>query len=165
MRRRSKYVMDRASLDHFARIHDREILRHARHHTEIMGDQKQRQPQLLLQFLQQAQDLCLHRNVEGRRGFVGDQQFRIAHQCHGDHDPLTQAAGELVGILAKPHSRRGDAYAFQQLSRSIHGLSTFGAPMPFKHLRHLRPDRIGRIQTRHRFLENHRILSPRSRAI
>jgi hypothetical protein len=57
--------------------------------------------------------LRLHGHIERRRGFVGDQQLRIAHQRHRDHDPLAQAAGELMRILAEPHSRRGDAHALQ----------------------------------------------------
>ena len=123
-----------------------------------MRDQQQCQPQFLLQLLQQPQDLRLHRHIERRCRLVGDQQLRIAHQRHGDHHPLAQAAGELMGILPEAHPRSGNAHARQQLGRPVHGLPPCRPTMAFEHLGHLRSDRIGRVQARHRFLEDHRHL-------
>ena len=65
---------------------------HASDDAQVMRDQQQRQAQFVLQGLQQTQDLRLHGDIERGGRFVGDQQFRIAHQRHRDHHALTQAA-------------------------------------------------------------------------
>ena len=70
-----------------------------------MGDQQHAEAEIALELGEQAQDLGLHRDVERRGRLVGDQQLGIAHQRHGDHDPLAQAARELVRELAEPQAR------------------------------------------------------------
>ena len=55
---------------------------------------------------QQPQDLRLDGDVERGRRLVGDQQRRAAHQRHGDHHALAQAAGKLMRVLREPRRRR-----------------------------------------------------------
>jgi hypothetical protein len=71
---------------------------------------------------QQLQDLRLHRDVQRRRRLVGQQQPRLARQRDGDHDPLAHAPRELVGIVAGPALRGGDADLAEQLYRPLVGL-------------------------------------------
>ena len=72
----------------------------ARDDAEIVRDQHQRHAELALQLGQQVQDLRLDGHVERGGRLVGDDQLGPAHQRHGDHHALAQAAGELVRILA-----------------------------------------------------------------
>ena len=44
---------------------------------------------------------------------------RLAHQRHGDHHALAQAAGELVRDTGQPHARRGDADAAEQFGGAV----------------------------------------------
>ena len=53
---------------------------------------------LLAQVVDEVEDLGLDGDVEGGGGLVGDEQLGLAGQRHGDHDPLAEAARELVGI-------------------------------------------------------------------
>ena len=123
--------------------------------AEIVGDQEHAEAEIALELGEQAQDLSLHRDVERRGRLVGDQQLGFAHQRHGDHHPLAQAARELVRELAEPQARRGDADAGQQIGRAIGGGLLAGAPMTAQHLGHLRAHRVGGIEAGHRLLEDH----------
>ncbi len=62
---------------------------------------RMRDAEVALQVDQQPQDLRLDGDVERGRRLVGDQQRRPAHQRHGDHHALAQAAGKLVRILPR----------------------------------------------------------------
>ena len=84
-------------LDDFAGPHHAHALGDAAHQIEVVADQQQRHAQALLQGFEQQQDLALHGHVQRGGGFVGDQQFRLAGQGHGDHHPLALAAGQLMG--------------------------------------------------------------------
>jgi len=55
-----------------------------------------------IEFLDQPQDLGLHRHVQRCGGFIRDEQFGLECQRHRDHHPLTHAARELVRITAYP---------------------------------------------------------------
>ena len=74
---------------HFAGIHDGNAVRDAGHNAKIMCDQQNAKAKILLQFRQKSQDLRLDCHIKRGGRFIGDQQFRIAHQRHGDHDALT----------------------------------------------------------------------------
>src|SRR3712207_7903520 len=56
---------------------------------------------LFRSFGEEAQDLSLDGHVKRGGGLVGDQEVGLAHQRHGDHRPLAQAAGELVRVDRK----------------------------------------------------------------
>ena len=53
----------------------------------------------------QLQDLRLRGDVERGGRLVGDQQRRLEHQRHRDHDALALAARELVRIATRPCAR------------------------------------------------------------
>ncbi len=56
-------------------------------------------------------------HIEGGRGFVGDEDLRIAHQGHSDHHALTHAARELVRIRIQSIGGLRDADQVQELGR------------------------------------------------
>ena len=66
-----------------------------------MGDEQDRGAVGVADLAQQLQHLGLHGDVERRRRLVGDEQFRLQRQPHGDHGALLHAAGELVRIFAR----------------------------------------------------------------
>jgi len=89
--------------------------------AEIVGDQQHAEAEIALELGQQAQDLRLHRDVERRGRLVGDQELGVAHQRHGDHDPLAQATRELVRELPEPQPRGGDADSRQKVGGAVGG--------------------------------------------
>jgi hypothetical protein len=138
----------RRALHDLAGIHDRDAVGDARHHAEVVRDEQDAEAELLLDAGQQPQDLRLDGDVERGGRLVGDEEFRVAHQRHGDHHALAQPAGELVRILPEPQARRGDADAAQQLGGAVHGLGARRAAVAAQHLGHLRAHRVGRVQAR-----------------
>ena len=87
-----------ALLDHLAGVHHGDGMRHLGHEGEIVRDEDHREAELFAQFVEQVDDLLLHRDVERGGRFVGDDELGVAGQGHGDEHALALAAGELVGI-------------------------------------------------------------------
>ena len=71
----------------------------------------------LRKIFDQIEHLRLHRRVERRGRFVGDQQRRLGHHRHGDHHALAHAAGEFVRILREPARRFRNAHALEPFDR------------------------------------------------
>lgn len=64
-----------------------------------MGDQNHRHVELLFEKAELIENLFLDGDVEGGRRLIGDQQFRLAAEGHGNHDALLHPAGELVRVI------------------------------------------------------------------
>src|SRR5215470_18581274 len=75
-----------------------------RHDREVVADQHVGETMLAPQTGQEVQDLRLHRDVEGRRGLVEEEDPRLQDEGAGDRDALALAARKLMGI-AKPEAR------------------------------------------------------------
>ncbi len=54
-----------------------------------------------LQLGDEVDDLRLRGHVECRGGLVGDEDVRVADQCHRDHHALALAAGQLMRVGAQ----------------------------------------------------------------
>ena len=102
-----------ALLDDPSGIHDGDPVGRFGDDAEVVRDQQQRELEPGLQIPQEIQNLRLERRVEHRGRLVGDEQRRPAGERDGDHDPLAQAAGQLVRVVAVPavgirHPDRGE---------------------------------------------------------
>ena len=78
-----------------------------------MCDEQIGQVEFGLQLLEQAENLCLHRDIQGRHRFICNHKIGIEGQCAGDRDALPLAAAEGMGIA--PHVCRVKADATQEL--------------------------------------------------
>ena len=116
---RGEQIGGRAVLDHLAIGHDDHPVGHFTDHAEIMGDQHQGHAQTVLHIFQQIQDLRLDSHVEGGGRLVGDQDFRLVGQRHGDHHPLALAAGQLMGIVGEPALGVANADQIEQFDASV----------------------------------------------
>ncbi len=143
-------------LDDAAFLHHAYPVGNAPYQVQVVADQQQRHAQARLQFLEQLQDLQLHGDVECRGRFVGDQQFRLIGQGHGDHHPLALAAGQLVGQRLEAFVGLGDAHQFQQLQGAFGGHLAGKPLVQAEHFVDLLLDGVQRVQRGHRLLENHR---------
>ena len=147
----------RARLLHLApRVHDHHPLRGLRHHPEVVGDEDDGRPDLLLELEHEIQDLGLNRDVEGGGGFIGDEDRRIAGEGHRDHHPLAHPSGHLVGILLGPAPRLRDLHEVEHRGRLRLRRPLREAPMQLERFGDLAPDRHHRIERGHRLLEDHR---------
>ena len=123
--------------------------------AEIVGDEHDGRSVLALEAGDQVEELGLHRDVEGRRRFVGDQQLGAQRQRHRQHDPLAHAARELMGVVADSLRRIGDADLLEQGDHPrLDGLAADRLVGPDR-LADLPTDGVLRMQTGQRILEHH----------
>src|SRR5690606_30203751 len=82
-------------------------------HREIVRDEQVREPELVLQVLEDVQHLRLNGDVERRDRLVRDDELRAQGERSRDADTLALTAGELVRVAVL--QRRVEAHARQQL--------------------------------------------------
>jgi hypothetical protein len=155
MQRMGENVSHAALLYLPAGIHHDDALGGLGHHPQIMGDQHDRGSDPAFKVAHQVKDLRLDRHVERSRRLVGDQQFGVAGQRHGDHHALPHAAGELVGIFPHPARRRGDSDQGEHLNGAGFGVlcrETFVKP---QRLADLAANGQHRVEAGHGLLEDH----------
>src|SRR5262249_7433390 len=104
----------------------------------------------------QLEDWRLDRHVERRGRLIRDQEFGRAGERHGNHDALTLAAGELVGIIPDAFLRIGDLDQAQHLDRAIARLAAACPLMETHDFRNLVPNGHDRVQRGPRLLKDHR---------
>ena len=88
----------RRLLDEPARIHDAQAVGDIGMHRHVVRDEQHRRADLLLRLADHREHILLHDDVERRRRFVGDDEFRTADGRKRYRDTLLHAAGELVRI-------------------------------------------------------------------
>ena len=145
----------RARLDDLAGVHHYDAVGDLGDDAEVVGDEHEPHAHLVLKLLEELQDLGLHRDVERGRRLVGDDDVGLHGECHGDHDALALAAGELVRVLVHRCVGLGDADPAHQVERPLLGLHR-GHPMNPHHLLQLPADGVDRVQVAERVLEDHR---------
>ncbi|MCY1418606.1 hypothetical protein D9M71_341690 [compost metagenome] len=106
--------------------------------------------------LEQFEDFQLHGDVEGSGRFVGNQQFGLVGQGHGDHHPLALPAGKLVGQGLEALMRLRDAHQLEQLKGAPGGGLAAQALVQFEDFVDLLFDVVQRVERGHRLLEDHR---------
>jgi len=149
-------VVDGAAFHDLALVDDHDLVGQIGDDAEIMGDQQHRQAELLAQILDQFQNLRLHRNVQRRRRFIGDDEAGPAHQCHGDHRPLPEPARKLKRV--KPHGvgRIGESNQAEHPFGMLQAFLATDVPMQEKRLADLVADGMQVRKGRHGVLEDHR---------
>ena len=150
-------------LDDAPEVHHRDPVGHGPGQAEVVGDDHDRDPQLVAQLHQQREDLAADRCVEVRHGLVGDDHGRVEHEGARDHDPLALAAGQLVRVQEEealgrpqPGPRQGprDQLVLALLVRA------FVDPVDPQALGDDLVDRLARVERRRRVLEHHLDVPP-----
>ena len=108
MRSAIKNVVGRALLHHPPAIQHHHLVAQPSNHAQVVGDQDNRRAKVALQLAQQDDDLCLHRHVKRRGGFIGNQHFGLTQQSHGNHHALAHTARKLVRVHVDAARRFGD---------------------------------------------------------
>ena len=89
------------NLDHRSEVENGDPVADRFDHRQIVADEKVGQIEFGLEIGQKVQNLCLHRNVEGRDRFVEDQDTGIRGKRAGDADALRLATRKLVRVAVK----------------------------------------------------------------
>ena len=153
--RRTKDLLNAAGLYRLAAIHHQHPIGDIGHDAHIVGDKDHPHRHLLLQNGNELQNLRLDGDIQRRGWLIGYQHRRPTGERHGDHHPLTHAAGELVRIARKHLFRLGNTHLIEHLFRRAQRLF---APQPLVQAQgfgNLLADGKNRIQRGHRLLKNH----------
>ena len=83
-----------------------------------------------LEVFDEFEDLGLDGNVQGSGGLVGDEDFGLADEGHGDHHALPHAAGELMQVIvhAGPRLRMPTGGHLDRLRLRLHFETSLCAP-------------------------------------
>ena len=91
--------MRRTGFDDAAAVHHHEVTGALCGQAEVVGDQQDGRAEFVGERLEVVEDLALHRDVQCRGRFVGDEQLGFTGEADGDERALLHTAGELVRIL------------------------------------------------------------------
>ncbi|CRX24549.1 hypothetical protein PAERUG_P54_1_London_24_VIM_2_04_13_04031 [Pseudomonas aeruginosa] len=112
----------------------------------------------LAQPLEQFQHLRLHRDVQRRDRFVGDDQLRVERQRAGDAEALALAAGELVRVTG--HGVGGQADVLEQRGDPLAAFGQRQAVVNQQRLADQFQHRLARVERSVGVLEDHLHVAP-----
>ena len=150
-----EHLEGRGLLDDLPGVHHEHAVGAAGDDPHVVGDEDDRHPQLLAQAVDEVEDLRLDGDVESGGGLVGDEELRLAGERHGDHDPLAQAARELVGVGVESLAGTGHVDEREDLEGAFPGLGFRGPPVQADALGDLATDRHGGVERGQGVLEDH----------
>ena len=141
--------------NHTALPHHGHAVGHLGHHVEVVGDEKQCQSALVAQTAQQFQNARLHRDIEGRRWLIGNEQGRVTGEREGNHHALFLSAAQLMRIALVDRLRIGQFDLSEEVNH--HGMRRFARKLSVQahRLGHLFTAAHRRIERTHRLLEDH----------
>ena len=111
-----------------------------------MGNEQHGHSSALTQFGQQQHDLSLNGDIKGRGRFVGNQQFGLTRQCHGNHDTLLLATRQLMWISFDALLRFRDANFLKQVTGPLHGFFATDFFVSAQHFGQLIAHCVNRVQ-------------------
>jgi hypothetical protein len=106
-----------AFLDDLAQIHHRDPVAQMANDGEVVRDEDNAERETLSQVMKELKDGGLHRYVESRNGFIGDEHLGFHGEGTGDRDALALAPRELTGLAVE--RRRGQPYVAHQFSTAF----------------------------------------------
>ena len=142
-------------LDDLPGIHQRDPLRHPRHHRQVVRYQEQAHALLALQLLQQVEDLRLDRDIERGGGLIGHQEGGLSGQGDGNHHPLLLPAAHAERVVIDAPLGLGDADAAQPLDGLRASGRTAQRRVGLDRLDDLVAHPHDRVQAGRRLLEDH----------
>ena len=153
MRRRGEELLRGSDFAQPAKIHHGDPVAHRFHHSEIMGDEQQRQSKARLHVFQQIEDLSANRNVERRNRLVADDELGIEDECARNADALALSAGKFMR-QAPDHQRRIESNRGEYLADELLPLFRILDARYHQRLGDDLADAPPRIQRSDRILEN-----------
>ena len=149
--------VDRALLDDATGVHHDNTVSMARHHSQVVGHEDDRQLPFRADGVEQLQDLRLGGDIGRGGGLVGDGDPGSIRQGHHDQHPLPHAARELMWVV-RDHAAPPTAIPTSCSWSTAHTGCRRPRDRRVVHrdrLRHLRTDPERRVECGHRVLEDH----------
>ena len=144
------------ALEDLAGIHDVDAVAKSRDDREVVGDEYDGGAEVSLAFANEIEDLGLNGDVKRGRRFVGDEDLGPRDERHRDHDTLTHAAGELVGVAVNALGGFGNADFLKSVDGTKEGFLSGDRFVEEERLDELRGDAQEGVKRGHRVLEDHR---------
>ena len=94
-------IRHRTFFDDTPQIQDGDVVGKVAYRLQIVRDEEVDQIEAALQIHEEIQDLRLHRDIQGARRFVEDQEFRAKNQRPRHGDTLFLTSGQLMRILVQ----------------------------------------------------------------
>ena len=113
MLRREEDVLRGALFDDAPSVHDGDAIGDLGNYTEVVSDKEEGEFHLAAELVEQFEDLFLNGDIESGGGLVGDEQFGIGGEGHGNHDALAKTTGELMRKLPGANIGLGDGGSFE----------------------------------------------------
>lgn len=153
MKRVRQNRLGHSALDYSTLVQDIDDFTALSNAVEVVADQKDRRLFPARQRDQRIQHLGAHGGVQGRCGFISDDESGPAKERHGNQDALTHATAQLMRPCLKNRLRIGNthvAQGFQRQRRLINRIRDVGA----HHVAQLLTDSNGRVERLHRLLKD-----------
>jgi len=113
MLRREKDVLCGTLFNDAPSVHDGDAMGDLGDHTEVVSNKEEGQFHFAAELVEQFEDLFLNGDIESGGGLVGDEQFGIGGEGHGNHDALAKTTGELMRKLPRADIGLGDGGSFE----------------------------------------------------
>ncbi len=147
--------MQRPGLDQPSAAHHRDTVGDLGDNAHVMGDEQHRGAVIALQITDQGENLLLRGDIERGGRFVRDQEFRLQHQRHRDHDALALAAGEAVRVGGEDAIDMRQADLLHHVEDALLARACIEGRVGAEHFVDLAADRDHGIERGHRLLEDH----------
>ena len=121
-----------------------------------MGDEQHGGAVIPLQVANQRENLLLGGDVERRGRLIRNQQLRLQHQRHRNHDALALAARQPVGIGCENALDLGQPHLLHHFEDAPASRPRIEIGVDAQHFVDLAAYRHHRIERRHRLLKDHR---------
>jgi hypothetical protein len=139
--------------DDLAEVHDRHAVGDVAYDAQIVRDEEVGQTEAHLELAEEIQDLGLNRDVEGRDGFVANEELRPGGERTSDADALLLTARELVRIAVLERAIEPDA--LEELEHAGAALVSWKRAVKLDGLAHGVADGPARIEARVGVLKDH----------
>ena len=149
-------VLGLGNLHRLTGVHHQDVVSHARHDAQVVGNHDGGRAGLLLGLLHDLQHLRLDGHIQCGGGLVSNQHAGVVRNRHSDHDALAHTARELVREGTQTIGRRGNTHHAHQLDGAVlDGLLAHALVVDLEHLGNLVTNGVHGGQRGQRILENH----------
>ena len=107
-RRRFENSINGARLHDRALFHHEHLVRDLANHSQVVGDEEVREPELRLQLREQLEDLILNEHVQRRNCLVAHHELRVDRERTRDRDTLPLATRQLPRAALRHSARQRD---------------------------------------------------------
>src|SRR5665213_609632 len=135
-------------------VHHDDAVRAPGDDAHVVRDQEDTHAEFFAQRVNDVQDLGLDGDVERRGRLVGDEEFGLTDETHGDYDALAKSPGKFKGVLVEPFGRSGHLDHIEDFKGPRARLFVGGAVVDAQALADLTTDLHGRVERAHRVLRN-----------